>query len=105
MQTVLIVAHIIIALFLITVILFQRTSSDGLQGLGSSAGAGGVMSPAASANFMTRLTAILATVFIINCLVLANLATSHSKTSILDKVTTEQKVDKKEIQKKLPIAE
>jgi len=38
-------------------------------------------------------------------LVLANLATSHSKTSILDKVTTEQKVDKKEIQKKLPIAE
>ena len=105
MQTVLIIVHIIIAVFLIAAILFQRTSSDGLQGLGSSAGVGGMMSPASSANFMTRLTGILATVFMINCLILANLATSHSKTSITDKITTEQKVDNIGTQKKLPIAE
>ena len=92
MQTVLIVIHIIVTLCLIGVVLLQRTNSDGLQGINAQSGMGGIMSPASSANFMTKLTSILAAVFLINCLVLSNLATRGSK-SITDKITSATKVE------------
>ncbi len=102
MQTILIVIHIIIALLLIITILLQRTSSDGLEGLGSSSG--NIMSPISSANFLTKVTAILATFFVLNCLVLANLAANNSKKTIVDKVVKSEN-DNLKTQKNLPIAE
>lgn len=91
MQTVLVSIHIIITLCLIGSILLQRTNSDGLQGISSST-MGGIMSSAASANFMTKLTYILAAVFLINCLILSNIASRKSQESIVDKIKVETKV-------------
>lgn len=94
MQTVLIAVHIIVTICLIGVVLLQRTNSDGLQGINAQSGMGGIMSPASSANFMTKLTSILAAVFLINCLILSNLAARSSKGSIADKIATKIEVVK-----------
>ena len=106
MQTVLIVFHIIISIILVSVILLQRTSSDELQGIGGggSSSMDGIMSSASSANFMTRLTSILAAIFIINCLVLSNLSSRGSSSSIADKVQATQNTNTV-AEKSLPMAE
>ena len=109
MQTFLTVIHIIIGILLVISILLQ-SGSDELKGLGSS-GVDNVMSPTASANFMTKFTAVLATLFIINCLVLANISSKSSKGDIADKIskiqtqeTAPDKSKKKEESNNLPIA-
>ena len=60
MYTVLLVIHVLVTLALIGVILIQRSSGDGLV----MGGGNQFMSGRATANLMTRTTAILATVFI-----------------------------------------
>ncbi len=60
MLQVLLVIQLIVALALVAVILFQR-SEGGALGIG---GGGGMMSARGSANLLTRLTTILAIVFI-----------------------------------------
>lgn len=74
---VLLVIHIIIVVCLIGVILLQRSSNDGFTG-GGVGGMNSLMSGRASANLLTRTTAILATAFIISSLVLAYIA-SHTE--------------------------
>jgi preprotein translocase subunit SecG len=83
MYTVLLVMHTILVLFLIVMVLLQRSDSDGLGGLG---GGGGnqFMTGRGAANFMTRTTAILATIFMITSLVLAVMANKMTEKSIID---------------------
>lgn len=83
LYTVLMVVHSVIVLFLIMFILLQRTDSDGMGGLG---GGGGnqFLTGRASANLMTRTTAILAGAFMLSSLVLAVLANRMTSHSILD---------------------
>lgn len=85
MYTILLVIHSIIVLFLIGMVLLQRSDSDGLSGLG---GGGGnqFMTGRGAANFMTRTTAILATAFMITSLVLATMASRMNQGSIVDSV-------------------
>ena len=102
MQTILIVFHIAISVLLVAVILFQRSSSDELQGIGGGAsGVDGLMSSSASANFVTKLTSILATIFMINCLVLSNLASRESESGIASKIENRKSV----VEESLPMAE
>lgn len=81
--TILLVVHTIIVLFLIVMVLIQRTESDGLSGLG---GGGGnqFMTGRGAANFMTRTTAILAAGFMATSLALAIMANHMTKSSIID---------------------
>jgi preprotein translocase subunit SecG len=65
--------QVFLAIGLIGVVLLQRSEGGGL-GIGSSGGAGSFMSVRGTANFLTRVTAILAALFMITCLVLALLA-------------------------------
>ncbi len=83
--TVLLVIHTILVLFLIVMVLIQRTDSDGLSGLG---GGGGnqFLSGRSAANLLTRTTAILAALFMITSLVLAFMASRMTQSSILDTV-------------------
>lgn len=83
MYTILLVIHSIIVLFLIGMVLLQRSDSDGLSGLG---GGGGnqFMTGRGAANFMTRTTAILATVFMLTSLILAVMASRMTSKSIID---------------------
>lgn len=76
MESVLLIIHIVVCVSLVGVILLQPNSSDGLSGIGGGSGSGGgFMTARGSANFLTKLTAFLATVFIVNSLVLAYLVT------------------------------
>lgn len=97
--------HLIIALLLIIVILLQKTSIDGLSSIGGSGNNMGLISSRSTANFLTRTTIILGTLFFINSLLLANLS-SRSQTSISDKINAiEIKNDKvKPEEQSLPIA-
>ena len=105
MQTTLLIIQIIIAIFLILIILLQKSNSDGVQSVNSSASVmGGIISPAASANLLTKITTILATLFFINCLLLSNIASR--KISIVEKINTVKVKEVNKVSKKdLPIAE
>lgn len=106
-MTVLLVIHIIVVLMLIGVILIQRSSSDGFTGGGG--GGDSLFSGKGKANMLTRTTAILATIFIVNSLILAYVS-SHAtrQESIIDKIETKQ-VDEPEEEKNekplVPIAD
>ena len=84
MQTILLVIQAILTLALIIVILMQRTSTDGF-GLGGGSGTS-LMTGRGAANFMTRTTAVLATLFMLNSLLLAWMASNTSSESILDQI-------------------
>lgn len=71
MGTVLLVIHLIVAIFLVAVILLQRSEGGALDGLGGGSGAANFLTARGTGNFLTRLTAILATIFIITSISLS----------------------------------
>jgi len=85
METILLVVHVLIAVFLIGVVLLQRSEGGALGIGGGGGGGGGLMTGRGAANLLTRTTAILATIFFITSITLAVMSGSHSTpTSILD---------------------
>lgn len=78
--TFLLVVQAIIAAALVTVILMQRSEGGGLTGGSPS----GLMSARGAADFLTRSTAILASMFIVCCIALAFLAASNRSTGKID---------------------
>lgn len=99
MMSILLLIHIIIAVLLITVILLQKSGSDGLSGIGG--GNMGLVSGRTAAGFLTNTTIILAGIFMINSILLANLSIEKNSSPIQQneshKITIEQD--------SLPIAE
>ncbi len=82
-ETILLVVLIIVAISMIGVVLIQR-SEGGALGIGGG-GPGAMFSARGSANFLTRVTAVLAAIFIILSLVLAILSKDNDKRkSVMD---------------------
>ncbi|WP_109806820.1 preprotein translocase subunit SecG [Sphingosinithalassobacter portus] len=79
MFTFLLVVQAIIAALLVTVILMQRSEGGGLTSGGSP---GGLMSARGAADFLTRSTAVLATLFIAMSILLAVLAATRGSSTI-----------------------
>ncbi len=75
------VTQAIVAALLVGVILMQKSEGGGLGTGGSPAG---LMSARGAADFMTRLTAILAILFVVLSIVLAALATRSSGNRTID---------------------
>ena len=74
METLVLTIHILIALGLVGSVLLQRSEGGGL-GIGGGGGAGGgFMTARGTANFMTRVTAVLATCFFATSIILAIMA-------------------------------
>lgn len=92
MYEVLLIIQLLVTLTLIGIILIQRSATDGLGGMGGGAGGGGgFMTTRAQANLLTRTTAILATVFILNSLALTWLTQQSIRDrSLADRIVTEQ---------------
>lgn len=90
METIILSVHLVIVVTLIFVILIQRTGQDGLSGLGGGSGGGSnaLFSVRGKANLLTRMTSILATLFIITSLSLAYIATHKQGDSIVDKISS-----------------
>lgn len=87
MQTVLLVVQLLIAVSLVGVILLQRTAQDGGGLMGGGGTMGGLFTARGSANLLSRTTAVLATIFILNSLALGYIAGSqHQNRSIVDQI-------------------
>ena len=71
MFTFILIVQTIVAIVMITVILMQRSEGGGLAGGGSPAG---LMTARGAADFLTRTTAISATIFVALSIVLAAMA-------------------------------
>ena len=84
MLHVFLVIQLILALALIAAVLVQRSDSDGF-GLGSGSGMN-FLSGRASANLLTRSTAIIAALFILNSLALSIMASNRDGTSLADRI-------------------
>ena len=73
--------HLVVALLLVAVVLLQKTSTDGLSGIGGGGNNMGLMSGRSTANFLTKTTIILGVAFFANSLLLANLSSQSSKST------------------------
>ena len=71
MQTVLLIVHIMIAVALVTLVLVQRGKGADMGAAVGSGAAGTLFGSRGSASFLTRATAVLATLFFITRLSLA----------------------------------
>lgn len=78
MDVILLVIHVILSLGIITLVLLQKGAgaTAGASFGGGGGGAGSVFGASGSANFLSKTTAILATAFFVNSLVLAYLASN-----------------------------
>ena len=81
MITFLLVIHAIIAALLVGVILMQKSEGGGL---GMGGGPSGLMTARGAADFLTRATSILATLFVIMAFLIAALASRHDSTTKID---------------------
>ena len=82
-MTSLIIIQLILAVLLVIFVLLQGSDNEGL-GLGGGGGLGGMMSVRGSANLLSRLTAITATLFMIMSVVLTISASVSSDKNILE---------------------
>ena len=82
-MTTLIVIQLILAVLLVALVLLQGSDNEGL-GLGGGGGMGGMMSARGSANLLSRLTAITATLFMVMSVVLTITASVGSDKNILE---------------------
>ena len=82
-MTTLIVIQLILAVLLVVLVLLQGSDNEGL-GLGGGGGTGGMMSARGSANLLSRLTAITATLFMVMSVVLTITASVGSDKNILE---------------------
>ncbi|MDR1337863.1 MAG: preprotein translocase subunit SecG [Rickettsiales bacterium] len=85
MFTILLVLLVIVAVFMIGLILLQKSEGSGMSGSSAASMFGGVLTGAAAGNFLTKTTAWLATIFFVLCALLAivssktNVATQQSE--------------------------
>ncbi len=85
MTTVILVIHLLLAIALIAVVLLQRSEGGALGMGGGGGGMGGFMTGRATADLLTRTTAVIAACFMATSLTLAILASGdRNTTSILD---------------------
>ncbi len=80
MLTVLLVFHLIVVITLVGIILIQRSEGGALGALGGSSGGLGLISSRSAGNFLTKTTAILATLFMLNCIALTIMNKNANKT-------------------------
>ncbi len=94
LHNIILVIHVLVAIGVIGLVLIQQgKGADAGAAFGSGASST-VFGSQGSASFLTRTTAILATIFFITSLSLAYLSTQKIKpTSVVDKVKVEQKKD------------
>ena len=103
-----IVVHVLIALAIIGLVLLQHgKGADMGSGFGGGASSS-LFGATGSANFLSRATAVLATLFFVSSLGLAYLASSRPKEgggTVMDRAPSQQKQEQKQAQPDKPAAE
>ncbi len=85
MIEVLLVIQVIVCIFLISVILLQKSQSDSLSGLGTGNNMN-FMSSQFKSSALTKMTTIFAAIFMINCLLLGNIMSRNSESKKIDRL-------------------
>ena len=89
MVAVLLAVHLLLAIFLIAVVLMQRSEGGALgMGGGGGGGGGGLMTSRGAGNLLTRSTAILAACFMATSLALAVFGESDRNAGALQSIPT-----------------
>jgi preprotein translocase subunit SecG len=90
---ILLVVHVVLALGIISLVLLQKGAGAN-AGAVLGGGAGSVFGASGSSNFLSKTTAVLATAFFINSLVLAYMA-SHREgpVTVIDEIEQAQQVE------------
>ncbi|MDR1365881.1 MAG: preprotein translocase subunit SecG [Holosporales bacterium] len=84
--------HFLVTLALVGVILLQK-SGDTALGIGGNS-SGGLLTARGQANLLTKMTSWLATIFILNCILMASISKpEHKHVSVIDQASQEQVVD------------
>ena len=97
MENLILILNIILAILLVAVILLQR-SEGGALGLGASQDS--FITSRSAGSFLTKVTAIIATLFIITSILLTIISKEEfSSTSVLEKVEEEKDSTEPEIPK------
>lgn len=107
METVLLVLHLLVAIFLVCFILMQKSSGGALDGLGGGSGASNFLSARGTSNFLTKTTAILATIFFLTSISLSIYYKNveRKSNSILETAPVEQNVPTAPAMPTVPTAE
>jgi preprotein translocase subunit SecG len=91
MLSVVLVIQVIVTLFLITVIMIQKSEGGGLGIGGSGGGMGDFLGAKGTANLLTKVTSVLAATFMILSIVLAILSSRVNKdVSIVDTIVEQE---------------
>jgi len=100
-MTTLIIIQLILAILLVFLVLFQGSDNEGL-GLGGGGGLGGLMSARGSANLLSRLTALTATLFMIMSVVLTISASVDSDKNILESLPSINSIEENSLELTIP---
>ena len=93
MDIILLVVHVVLALGIISLVLLQKGAGAN-AGAVLGGGAGSVFGASGSSNFLSKTTAILATAFFINSLVLAYMASHREEAAtVIDEIEQAQQVE------------
>ena len=80
----LIILQLILAILLVIFVLLQGSDNEGLGLGGGGGGLGGMMSARGSANLLSRLTALTATLFMVMSVILTIFASVGSERNVLE---------------------
>ena len=80
----LIIIQLILAVLLVIFVLLQGSDNEGLGLGGGGSMMGGMMSPRGSANLLSRLTALIATLFMVMSVILTIVASVGSEKNVLE---------------------
>ena len=95
MENLILILNIVLAVVLVILILFQK-SEGGALGIGASQES--LISSRAAGNFLTKATAVLATIFIISSILLTILSQEKiSNKSVLEKIEEKQDTSEPQI--------
>ncbi len=96
MYSFLIVIHVIVALLLIIVILIQSGQKTDIASVFGGSGTQTVFGPRGAATILTKVTAVLATIFILTSISLYIISSKRGKASVIEKVPVQgEKLPKK----------
>ena len=94
MDIILLVLHVVLALGIITLVLLQKGAGANAGAVLGGGGAGSVFGASGSSNFLSKTTALLATAFFINSMVLAYMASNREgPATVVDQIEQVQQVE------------
>ena len=96
----LIIIQLILAILLVIFVLLQGSDNEGLGLGGGGGGLGGMMTARGSANLLSRLTALTATLFMVMSVILTIVASVGSERNVLESlpsINTEEQISEEPV--------